>query len=131
MKSEYKILLVDDDPFILQAFQRTLRKHFDISTASSGLEALELIKGNGPFALVVSDLNMPGMSGIEFLGEVRRISPDTVRVIFTGTDDQLPGRDVEDKGLVFRSISKVGKNEELVKAIKEGLEIYRSRVVES
>ena len=67
-----KILFVDDEPNVLQAYQRTLRKDFKIVAALGGREALELMESEGPFPVVVSDMNMPEMNGYRFLQEVRR-----------------------------------------------------------
>ncbi|HMD49976.1 MAG TPA: response regulator, partial [Bryobacteraceae bacterium] len=72
------ILCVDDDPSILAAFERQFRKTFRIETAISGEEGLAAIARKA-FAVVVSDLRMPGMSGIQFLAAVRAQAPDTVR----------------------------------------------------
>ena len=72
-----QILFVDDEPNVLAAFERQLRKRFAIATAPGGPEGLEAVKGRGPFAVIVSDLRMPRMDGIEFLsGSVP--SPPTV-----------------------------------------------------
>src|ERR1035441_9934583 len=82
-----KILFVDDEPAVLDGYRRTLYKDFQIETASSGNEALELIKNTGPYSVVVSDMRMPGMDGVALLSQVRRISPDTVRIVLTGYAD--------------------------------------------
>jgi len=60
-----KILLVDDEPKVLAAIKRQLRKKFRFETALSGEEALKVIDEKGPFAVVVSDYKMPGMNGID------------------------------------------------------------------
>ena len=73
-----KILLVDDEPKVLAAIKRQLRKEFRFETALSGEEALKVIDEKGPFAVVVSDYKMPGMNGIDFLCKVKSVDPDTV-----------------------------------------------------
>ena len=83
-----KILCVDDDPRILQAFQRQLRKQFHIETAPGGAEGLEAIASSGPFAVIVSDMRMPGMDGIQFLSAVKERAPESVRIMLTGNADQ-------------------------------------------
>ena len=82
-----RVLFVDDDPKILAAFQRQLRKNVVIETVESGSEGLEVLRRNGPFALVVTDYCMPSMNGIEFLGRAREIAPETVRIMLTGSAD--------------------------------------------
>ncbi len=79
-----KILFVDDDPNILAAFQRQLRKYFQIYTAQGGEQGLSTLSGRDPFSVVVSDLRMPGLDGIQFLSRVRQIAPDSVRIMLTG-----------------------------------------------
>src|SRR5260221_2261200 len=82
-----KILFVDDDANILEAYRRQLRKQFTIETALGGEEGLEAARSQGPFAVVVSDLRMPGMDGIQFLSSARLASPGGVPRI-----SALPGR---------------------------------------
>lgn len=70
-----QILLVDDDRNILDGYRRNLRGEFLIDIAQSGQEALGLVDGKGPYAVVISDMRMPGMDGIELLRRVKvRIS---------------------------------------------------------
>ena len=66
MKAE-KVLCVDDEPSILDAYRRQLRTRFTIVTAGSGEEGLAAISKDGPFAVIVSDMRMPGMDGAQFL----------------------------------------------------------------
>ena len=82
-----RVLFVDDDPKILAAFQRQLRKKVTIETVESGADGLEVLRRDGPFSLVVTDYCMPGMNGIEFLGRAREIAPETVRMLLTGSAD--------------------------------------------
>ena len=69
-----RVLFVDDDPKILAAFQRQLRKKVTVETVESGAEGLEVLRRNGPFSVVVTDYCMPSMNGIEFLGRAREIA---------------------------------------------------------
>ena len=78
-----RILFVDDEKNILDSMKRLLHKRFEIDTALGPSAGLELVK-KVRFAVVVSDLRMPGMGGIEFLSHVRTVNPDTVRVMLTG-----------------------------------------------
>ena len=83
-----RILLVDDEPNVLHALTRQLRKRFDLRTAESGEAALRLLKTEGPFAVIVSDMRMPEMNGVELLATVKTLYPDTVRLMLTGNADQ-------------------------------------------
>ncbi|HEB79963.1 MAG TPA: response regulator, partial [Rhodospirillales bacterium] len=79
-----KILIIDDDANLLAGLRRQFRKQFDLSTARSGEQALALVESEGPFAVVVSDMRMPGMNGVGVLGALRKAAPDTVRMMLTG-----------------------------------------------
>jgi len=79
-----KILFVDDDQTTLDAIRRALHSRYNIAATTDPQEALEMLKSEGPFAVVVSDHRMPGIDGASFLGRVSQISPDTVRVMLTG-----------------------------------------------
>ena len=67
-----KVLFVDDEENILHSIKRELRKRFEIYTAESGADALEILKDSGPFAVIVSDMRMPVMSGLEALQVLSR-----------------------------------------------------------
>ncbi|HUN84093.1 MAG TPA: response regulator [Terracidiphilus sp.] len=101
-----KILFVDDEPAILDGYRRSLHKHYQPDTATSGQEALAAIKRDGPYAVVISDMRMPGMDGVKLLSEVSVIAPDTVRVILTGYADFQSAMDAVNNGKVFRFLTK-------------------------
>jgi len=122
--SEY-ILCVDDDENILKGFRRQLRGQFELETATSGQEGLELFKRKGPFAVVVSDMRMPMMDGIEFLSRVREANPDSVRIMLTGNADMQTAIDAVNEGNIFRFLTKPCSSDELAKAINAGIEQYR------
>lgn len=120
-----KILCVDDDPNILNAFRRTLRREFDITTASSGEEGLQVLIHKGPFAVVVSDQRMPGIGGIAFLARAHTLAPDTVRIMLTGDSDKQTAIDAVNEGNIFRFLSKPCPQEVLVKTLKAALHQFR------
>lgn len=120
-----RILFVDDDAHILQAFQRTLRRRFAIETALGPEEGLKAVREKGPFAVVVSDMRMPNMNGVEFLRQVRLLAPDTVRMILTGNADQQSAIDAVNEGYIFRFLTKPCPPEVLVRTLEAGLEQYR------
>jgi len=101
-----KILLVDDEPAVLEGYRRSLYKVLQPDTATSGREALELIAQKGPYAVVVSDMRMPGMDGVRLLSEVSKIAPDTVRVVLTGYADFQATMEAVNEGKVFRFLTK-------------------------
>ena len=76
-----RILFVDDDSNVLDGYRRSLNPEFLLETALGSDKALVLLQNNGPYAVIVSDMRMPGMNGIELLTAVKSASPDTIRVI--------------------------------------------------
>lgn len=121
-----RILCVDDDPAILSAYQRNLRRLGPaIDTAPSGSEGLRLLTAQGPYAVVVADMHMPGMDGVQFLTRVKEQAPDTVRMMLTGADDQRTAIQAVNEGSIFRFLSKPCPTEELAKALTAGLRQYR------
>ena len=106
MSEDVRILCVDDEENILKAIQRSLRKKFDIYTASSGKEGLEILRNEEPFQVVVSDMRMPEMNGAVFLKAVRQEFPDTVRLLLTGFADMETVVSAINEGNIFRFIAK-------------------------
>jgi len=123
--STERVLLVDDDPNILAAYRRQLGRRFKLQTASGGEEAFELLRTQGPFAVVVSDLRMPRMDGIRFLALVRKAAPDTVRIMLTGQADLEAAAAAVNEGSIFRFLTKPCPTPVLAKALEDGLEQYR------
>jgi response regulator RpfG family c-di-GMP phosphodiesterase len=120
-----KILCVDDDANILAAYQRNLRKQFTIDSAVGGEQALAAIETQGPYAVVVSDMQMPSMNGIEFLLKAKEKAPDTVRFMLTGNADQQTAMEAVNKGHVFQFLTKPCPPEMLALALEAGLKQYR------
>ena len=124
------ILCVDDDPNILAALQRQFHKTFSIETALGPEEGLAAIASKGPFAVVISDLRMPGMSGIQFLTAVRARAPETVRVMLTGQADLADAIAAVNQGAIFRFLLKPSSAIILSKVIESALEQHRLIVAE-
>jgi response regulator RpfG family c-di-GMP phosphodiesterase len=120
-----KILFVDDEQNVLSGLERALRREFEVNTALSGSEGLAAIEARGPFALVVSDMRMPGMDGIEFLAKVKEISPDSVRIMLTGNADMQTAVDAVNEGNIFRFLNKPCAHDLMEKTLRAGLEQYR------
>ena len=84
MSKQASILVVDDESEILQTFRRRLRlEDFDVELANGPSEALEKMRDT-LFPIVISDIKMPGMSGIELLSELKRINPLCNVIMITG-----------------------------------------------
>jgi response regulator RpfG family c-di-GMP phosphodiesterase len=127
-----KILFVDDEPAVLDGIHRLLHKDFSLETAVGGSAGLELIlsRKNEPFSVVVSDMRMPGMDGVQFLSRVRSLSPDTVRIALTGQADMQTAVDCVNEGSIFRFLTKPCQKEVLAKALTAALVQYRLVVAE-
>lgn len=120
-----KILFVDDETNILQAIQRQLRKRFDLATAEGGDEALRILKEQGPFAVIISDMRMPNMNGVELLALVKELHPDTVRLMLTGNADQETAMEAVNSGQIFRFLTKPCPPATLITALALALSQYR------
>jgi response regulator RpfG family c-di-GMP phosphodiesterase len=120
-----RILFVDDEPAVLDGYRRLLHKEFSLDTAVGGPEGLTAIAERGPYAVVVSDIRMPEMDGVQFLAKVRSQSPDTVRMALTGHADIEAAINAVNEGAIFRFLTKPCPKETLAKAITAALMQYR------
>lgn len=120
-----KILLVDDDQNILDGYRRGLSREFLLETATGGQQALQLAAQNGPYAVVVSDMRMPGMDGIQLLSTIRSQSPDTIRVMLTGNADMDTAINAINEGSIFRFLNKPCSKEMMAKTLTAALVQYR------
>jgi FixJ family two-component response regulator len=125
-----KVLFVDDEIPILEGYRRLLHREFPVTTAVGAEEGLAAIRTEGPFAVVISDMRMPGMTGAEFLAKVREKSPATIRMLLTGYSDLDAAISAVNQGQIFRYLTKPCEKEILVEAIQSGLDIYRSAIAE-
>lgn len=123
-----RILLVDDEPLLLAGYRRGLAKQFSMDTATSGAEALELCDRTGasPYAVVVSDMHMPDMNGIELLTRLTTSYPQAIRIMLTGNSDQQTAADAVNQGHVFKFLTKPCSIADLREALNEALAQYRS-----
>jgi response regulator RpfG family c-di-GMP phosphodiesterase len=119
-----RVLFVDDDNLLLTAFKRAFRGRFDLVTVSSGQEALTLAQNSSPFAVVVADMQMPEMNGIEFLQEFARINKETSRIMLTGQAELGTAIEAVNLGHVFRFLNKPCAEESLATVIEAGIQQY-------
>jgi len=125
-----KVLFVDDEPLVLDGYKRMLHTEFMVSTAVGGEKGLNAIQDNGPYAVVISDMRMPGMNGAQFLAQVREKTPDTVRMLLTGYSDVAAAIDAVNEGHIFRYLTKPCEKQVLVAAINIGIVQYHSVIAE-
>lgn len=120
-----RVLFVDDDPNILAGFGRQLRTRFDVDTALGGEEGLAAVDSRGPYAVIVADMRMPGMDGIQLLSRVKESAPDSVRIMLTGHSDAQTAIDAINEGNIFRFLTKPCTHYVLVNILNDSVEQYR------
>jgi len=119
------IFIVDDDPAVLASLKRLLLdEDFDVRTFTDGHQALAAL-AEEPVAVLVSDYQMPGISGIDVLLQALTISPDTIRVLITGALDLKLALEAISRGEVYRIIGKPWHDLELKVTLGQCLEQYR------
>ncbi len=119
-----RVLFVDDDKNFLSGIQRSLFRRFDICVASSPTEGLELLTQES-FSVVISDMKMPEMTGIQFLTHIKDLYPDTVRVLYTGYADQQTAIEAVNQGEIFRFLTKPCSLELLIRVVQDAIRQYQ------
>lgn len=117
-----KILVIDDDRNILQSFKRAfhfMHKEWKVVLCDNGRDAFELIQTDGPFDLIISDLRLPGLSGIDLFKKVKESFPDTIRFSLTGYPES--SLLMEAASVSHRLISKPCEAKTLIALIKNSL----------
>lgn len=123
-KKRTRVLCVDDEANILEGLKLHLGRNFDLSTAIGGKAALEMMESEGPFAVIVVDMRMPAMNGIEFLQAARQIASDTTFIMLTGNHELETAALAINEGHVFRFLNKPCPSNILKIAIDDGIERY-------
>ncbi len=116
-----KLLVVDDDASLREiAYKALLLRGHEVQMAESGFEALQLVRENGPFDAVLTDLGMPGMNGFEVAHEVKALHPETVVILTTGWAAELDTNKMRESG-VDRTVHKPFDVEQVLQLIAEAL----------
>jgi response regulator RpfG family c-di-GMP phosphodiesterase len=123
--SSEKILFVDDEPSVLDGFKRLLHREFSVVTAVGPEMGLTTIQQTGPYAVVVSDMRMPVMNGAQFLAQVRKLAPDSIRIALTGYADIETSIHAVNEGNIFRFLTKPCPKEVLAGALHAALDQNR------
>ena len=120
----HNILLVDDEEIVLIALRDTLaREGYQVATAANALDALKLLKEQA-FSVVISDQQMPMLTGLEFLAQVKLLQPDTTRILITAVLNLATVIDAINKGEIYRFIVKPWLREELLVTVKNAVQRY-------
>jgi EAL domain-containing protein (putative c-di-GMP-specific phosphodiesterase class I)/ActR/RegA family two-component response regulator len=122
------VLLVDDEPLILRAYSAMLAsKQHEVITARSGVEALELLRRH-PFDVIVSDIAMPGLDGIELLGKVREQDLDVPVILMTGGPTVETATQAVERG-AFRYLTKPVRLADLCGAVAQARSLHQLAVL--
>ena len=121
---KHTVLCVDDEENILRSLKRLFRKEdFRFLTTETGQEGLKILQEN-PVHLVISDNRMPTMSGFEFLAQVRKNYPDTIRMVLTGFTDLDTIMESVNQGHIFKFVLKPWNDQNLIMDIRQALQRY-------
>ncbi|MGC8744167.1 MAG: HD domain-containing phosphohydrolase [Verrucomicrobiia bacterium] len=119
-----RILVVDDEEIVLVALRETIRlAGYEVVTAIDAVKALEEVKSQ-EFAVILTDQQMPGMTGLEFLAQVKTIQPNATRILITAVLDLRTVIEAINKGEIYRFIVKPWLREELLATIKNAVQRY-------
>lgn len=121
---ERTLLLVDDEENILSSLTRLLRREgYKIFRANCGQAGLELLKEH-EVGVIISDQRMPEMTGVEFLGKVKDLYPETVRIVLSGYTDLKSITDAINEGAIFRFLTKPWDDDQLRNNVCEAFSHY-------
>ncbi|MCB0406855.1 MAG: diguanylate cyclase [Bdellovibrionales bacterium] len=123
-KPNPKILCVDDEPGVLESLSRLLKKDFQVFTALSGEQGIEVAKANPDLAVIVSDYRMPGMNGVLFLREMKTLCPTAARTILSGQIDIHEISNAINTAEIHRFFLKPWENDYLKLQIHEAVQTH-------
>lgn len=114
-----RILIIDDEVPILKGIKLNLGRAFDLTLANGGEEALKAVEEEESFEVVVSDMRMPGMTGVEVLAKIKSMHPTIQTILLTGhADFEFGGSQALQSGQLFRILSKPCPPNKLKEAIE-------------
>lgn len=126
MNKDINILYVDDEDNNLVSFKAVFRVKYNVFTAHSGAEAIDLLSKND-INIIITDQRMPEMTGVEFLENILGKYPDPIRILLTGYADLNAVIDAVNKGKIFHYLSKPWNEDELDMTILRAYDIYKQR----
>lgn len=129
MSELVKILYVDDERGNIDYFRSVFRREYEIVTAASGEEGLEVLLQNPDIPVILTDQRMPRMSGVEFLRRSIDIARDSIRILVTGYADMETVINAVNLGHIYYYISKPWTYDEMQIVIKRAIETYRLRII--
>jgi len=116
--------LVDDEENVVSSLKRLLRRDgYRIIQANSGKEGLEMLASNS-VGVIISDQRMPGMTGVEFLSQVKEEYPDTVRIVLSGYTELNSVTDAINRGAIYKFLTKPWDDDLLRNNVEEAFHRY-------
>jgi DNA-binding response OmpR family regulator len=126
-----RILCVDDEPYVLDGLRDVLRRSFDVRVATSGATGLSMLRDEPEaYAIAMSDMRMPVMSGADFLRQARTVAPDAVRILLTGHADLEVAIKAVNGVRLFRYLTKPTDSGELLRTCAAALGHHRQQAAE-
>ena len=127
-----RVLIIDDEVPILNGIKLNLGRTFDLTLASGGEEALKAVEEEEAFEVVVSDMRMPGMTGVEVLAKIKSMHPTIQTILLTGhADFEFGGSQALQSGQLFRILSKPCPPNKLKEAIEAAVRAKARKDAES
>ena len=118
-----KILIVDDEPSVLNSLKRTLRKEHDVILSQDGFSAIQVLNEQ-EIAVIIADQRMPKMNGVTLLEKAMKIQPDTARILITGYSDIQAVINAINEGNVYYYIHKPWEPEDVHLIIRQAIDRY-------
>lgn len=122
-----RVLYIDDEDHNLQAFKASFRRQYEIYTAISAADGLEILK-NVDIQIIIADQKMPNTTGVEFFKSITETHPDPIRILLTGYTDIEALTDAINHGDVYRYITKPWNELELHNSIKNAYDSYKAKI---
>ncbi|MCA9192685.1 MAG: response regulator [Planctomycetales bacterium] len=121
-----KVLFVDDDPVLLRAIDRNLSLDYEVDTAEGPEQGLELIRTSGPYSVIVVDMRMPKMDGIQLIQRARKVAPESVFLMLTGNQDYETAIQAINQAQVFQFLNKPCSVKDIREAIDKAQVQYEA-----
>jgi DNA-binding NtrC family response regulator len=125
-----RLLFVDDEERVVNLLRTVFRSNYDVFTATSGRQALEILSKEA-IDVLVSDQRMPEMTGVELLTQASKVSPGTMRILLTGYSDLAAIVGSVNDGEVFRFVNKPWDHDELKAIVAQATQIARATAAEA
>lgn len=121
------ILIVDDDPKVLSGIHRMFRERYNVFTANSGSEGLQVLENEMDVQVIIADYRMPVMNGAAFLCKAREVSPESWQILLTGYLEEDVAIETVNRGRLGSILTKPCSEQTMEEAIEKGLREYRFR----